>query len=569
VGSIGQVLTYTSGGQLEWTTTGGGAGTILAGVAGYFTYYPANGTTVDDQAVLYTDGTNVGIGAGASPLEILHVKGGSTKGIRIESTLENALLDFYQTGLVHADARNWRIVSNWQAHGTLDFQVSNANNTAPSVNVFTINKAGDLIANALAKIYLGNSYLVESANSILNIFCGVYNELTVDGINHGTVIRATSKLFLDGAGGVGGDTYLSEVSANGLRFTVGGVSAVDITSTFMQCDAGVNFVIQPTSLFYLDGGGDTYIYEGVANNVYFKAGGAFVTRWNPTSFFSYQDVILDATKKLYFDGGSDTYIFEASANYLTMIVGGNTLFSMTSTAAYFGNDVIVEPTKKLYLDGGTNTYITESSGDVMDFYSGGNLRARISTSGLALGNAINANVGPLYIRNTMSISDQPVITLYNSSYSYRLDIGWGTTSGAFIGCSDTSMTELSIVFNVGGTAFTFNGASGYSRASGNFGIASTSFGGGTGSCVAIANASTNPSSNPTGGGILYADGGAGKWRGSGGTVTTFGPAEPHCPTCGTDYMHEWENKEYGYLAVCMNCMTKEIGERPWILHEKN
>ena len=50
-----------------------------------------------------------------------------------------------------------------------------------------------------------------------------------------------------------------------------------------------------------------------------------------------------------------------------------------------------------------------------------------------------------------------------------------------------------------------------------------SFGGGAG-VVSIANASTNPSTNPTGGGVLYADAGALKWRGSSGTVTTIAPA---------------------------------------------
>lgn len=63
---------------------------------------------------------------------------------------------------------------------------------------------------------------------------------------------------------------------------------------------------------------------------------------------------------------------------------------------------------------------------------------------------------------------------------------------------------------------------------------STSVGGGTG-VMAVANATANPSSNPTGGGILYATGGAGTWRGSGGTVTTFGPAGPHCGKCGYDF----------------------------------
>lgn len=55
------------------------------------------------------------------------------------------------------------------------------------------------------------------------------------------------------------------------------------------------------------------------------------------------------------------------------------------------------------------------------------------------------------------------------------------------------------------------------------GSASTQVGGGSG-VVGIANAGTVPTSNPTGGGVLYAEGGALKWRGSSGTVTTIAPA---------------------------------------------
>jgi hypothetical protein len=84
----------------------------------------------------------------------------------------------------------------------------------------------------------------------------------------------------------------------------------------------------------------------------------------------------------------------------------------------------------------------------------------------------------------------------------------------------------------------------------------------------IGDSSAVPTGNPTAGGYMYSEAGAGKWRGSGGTITTFGPAEPHCPVCKKDFMHEWENDKLGYLAVCMNCLTEEIGERPWILRKK-
>lgn len=61
------------------------------------------------------------------------------------------------------------------------------------------------------------------------------------------------------------------------------------------------------------------------------------------------------------------------------------------------------------------------------------------------------------------------------------------------------------------------------RLNGNIGINGASYGAGSG-VVFIANANTVPSANPVGGGIIYAEGGALKYRGSSGTVTTLAPA---------------------------------------------
>lgn len=93
---------------------------------------------------------------------------------------------------------------------------------------------------------------------------------------------------------------------------------------------------------------------------------------------------------------------------------------------------------------------------------------------------------------------------------------------------------------------------------GNLGLGTTQFGSGVG-VIGIANAGTAPTANPTGGGVLYAQAGAGKWRGSSGTITTFGPSEPHCPRCGADFALEWENPMYGgRLAVCFKCLTNAL-----------
>jgi hypothetical protein len=62
------------------------------------------------------------------------------------------------------------------------------------------------------------------------------------------------------------------------------------------------------------------------------------------------------------------------------------------------------------------------------------------------------------------------------------------------------------------------------HSTGNTGLlATTSFGGGV-KVIGIANCTTVPTTNPTGGGIMYSEGGALKWRGTSGTVTTIAAA---------------------------------------------
>jgi hypothetical protein len=63
----------------------------------------------------------------------------------------------------------------------------------------------------------------------------------------------------------------------------------------------------------------------------------------------------------------------------------------------------------------------------------------------------------------------------------------------------------------------------YLTSKGTLGINSNSYGSGVG-VVALANATTNPSTNPSGGGVIYVDAGALKYRGSSGTVTTLAVA---------------------------------------------
>jgi hypothetical protein len=76
--------------------------------------------------------------------------------------------------------------------------------------------------------------------------------------------------------------------------------------------------------------------------------------------------------------------------------------------------------------------------------------------------------------------------------------------------------------------------------------------------IGFGNSATPPTGTPVGGGYLYVETGALKYRGSSGTLTTVGPADPHCKKCGRDFMHEWQNDQYGKLASCMPCLLDAL-----------
>lgn len=188
-----------------------------------------------------------------------------------------------------------------------------------------------------------------------------------------------------------------------------------------------------------------------------------------------------------------------------------------------------------------------SVADALQLLNNGTETLAVSAGGVV--EITTANATPLTMTRTGATAAGAVrVTRATNIYGSGLTGALITSSDhLIIGTDDGS----------GNYAFSFTEA-------GNMGVLTTSFGGGVG-VIGIKNATTVPSTNPSGGGVLYAQSGAGKWRGSSGTISTFGPAEPHCPSCGADYMQEYDNKQYGYFAICLKCLADELGERPWIL----
>lgn len=106
-----------------------------------------------------------------------------------------------------------------------------------------------------------------------------------------------------------------------------------------------------------------------------------------------------------------------------------------------------------------------------------------------------------------SVVNNKFIYLFNNNSIYKLDaFDYGVSTGLPVQLGGNSGGVVLVAANI------------------NFGIGtSAQFGSGAG-VVGIKNAGVNPSTNPSGGGVLYADAGALKWRGSSGTVTTIAPA---------------------------------------------
>jgi hypothetical protein len=119
--------------------------------------------------------------------------------------------------------------------------------------------------------------------------------------------------------------------------------------------------------------------------------------------------------------------------------------------------------------------------------------------------------------NALSYGPGHTFTAGNTGMNYNID---GFTIQLV-----SSVSAMALYANGGYNFYDYNTGRFVIRTTGHgvqFG-ATTSFGDGSG-VVGITNAVTVPASNPTGGGIIFAEAGALKYRGSSGTVTTIAPA---------------------------------------------
>jgi hypothetical protein len=170
---------------------------------------------------------------GTATSRILQVNTSGNDGIRIQTSGDNPTLDLMQTAAANAAARNWRIVTNWEGWGTMDFQ-SGANNTGdPATTRMTIlgttGNVGISVGTPLSRLHTVGSSTAVDNSGIMQISTGTAfssNKL-IFGINDGSYAWiqaihpdvAYRNLVLQSGGG---NVLIGTTTDNGRKLNVNG-----------------------------------------------------------------------------------------------------------------------------------------------------------------------------------------------------------------------------------------------------------------------------------------------------------------------------------------------------------
>jgi hypothetical protein len=177
----------------------------------------------------------------------------------------------------------------------------------------------------------------------------------------------------------------------------------------------------------------------------------------------------------------------------------------------------------------TNSQVSDFASGTVANISGTVTQAQVS----GLASALSGKAG-LASANAFTVGGQS-ITSESATVKPLILKGAASQSANLQEWQNSGATALASVSNTGGAFFAQVQSAAFLNTSGQttlrldggrnvtLAAGASSYGAGT-AVVFIGNASSTPTSNPTGGGILYVEAGALKYRGSSGTITTLGAA---------------------------------------------
>jgi hypothetical protein len=426
--------------------------------------------------------------------------------------------------------------------------LGNTSNNTNSIQINGVNTTRTHIGSAFGATFIqnnnffnGSAYVFDDntvATSNITLSAGTINFQTgLANVNPSTKLTMFSdgntfigsspsnagfKLDVSGTGRFSGNLQVTTTSGNGLTITTNDVTTLKLNSTGGTKNWGfatTNLAASDFGIYQSNSGGGDPISAGSAK-LYFNGTGAATFSSSVTAV-----------------GGTASYSTSAlpTATISTTTTGAiNAAYTSIRIGArgQSGQDQSVAITNVPTNDGNSAIAFT-----TIDSYSYAE-RMRITSAGrvgigttnplvpLQVAGSAFIDGGFLYMSNALPIVWGATVSIEGDSSANKLLLNAGS-----VGIGTTSPSSRLVVKGVGtttGTTLNVTNSSDTSRLlvvdNGNIGISVTSaFGNGV-KVIGISNATTVPNADPSGGGVLYVEAGALKYRGSNGTITTIAPA---------------------------------------------
>ena len=357
-----------------------------------------------------------------------------------------------------------------------------------------------LLQNAYASGASTFNYIGSFAATRYTLQNSVHKWFTAPSGTAGNAISFTQAMTLDASGnlGIGTTSPSRKLEVHGTPSTIGGTATGMLVSVVNNNTA---FNASPTSGISLwnrfNSGGSTFPSAAI------QAGKENATDGNYAGYLSFftVDSVAGANEGMRLDSSGRLGI-GTTTNALTQALN---IYRTGSTNAIMsaGNSSTGLDGTWFGVDTAGNGIVNVRGAFPLIFSTSALERARF-TSGGDFGIGTTSPVSKLDVRGVISGGDGTIRTVV----SY--------TASAGVTGTVTNHPYVIYANNAERARFETNGNIGL--------IGATSFGASSVGVVGIANATTVPTGNPTGGGVLYVESGALKYRGSSGTVTTIANA---------------------------------------------
>lgn len=361
-GTAGQVLSWQAGGQLQWINAAGG-GTINTGAANYFTYYPASGTTVDDQDLMFLSGNTIaisklvaggGVAIGLSNLANTATTDAATIAVSVGGALAGDPLMYFNVnavnnwaiGLDNSDGDKFKIANNYEFVGVNEYFVMTT-----AGNITLAGQVGIAAGSAASPSYSfsadTNTGFYSPLADNIGISTGGVLRWTIDG--NGTMYAGTTQgiQFPNGSAAIPAMNFTSDTDSgwfgladNSMRLSLGGTQRfIFDTGQFYTPDGSTSL---PAWTFVLDS--NTGIYRSASDTMNFVAGGSDVFRidtslrvltghnveMGTTSVFLGSDGSA-AAPSYSFQNDTNTGFFRGTSDRIDASIGGTSLFQFSLT----------------------------------------------------------------------------------------------------------------------------------------------------------------------------------------------------------------------------------------------